>query len=532
MLEFDNVDVCLPKIWESHARTYANKDAVICGEHRLTWSQFDSELNRLANALIRSGINRGDKVVVLGSNSIESVIVIFGIIKAGACAVPLSTMLSTEQLVTMITDSDARLVFVSEPLRQLIDPVRTTVHSLVPNGWISMDFSGEGWLAYDVFIRDASNRGPQVRYSSTDIFMIIYSSGTTGLPKGIVHSHYSRHQLAHLCAIEMRFDCRARALTTTAVYSMGTFLLMLPVMFVGGTLVIMRKFTSIAFLELMQVERITHSFMVPSQYLMVLTEQEPSKWDFSSIRCLLSAGSPLRKEIKERILREMTPNLFELYGNSEGFATMLKPEQQTAHGHTVGAPFIGYEAKIVDINSAVLPVGEPGEIVGYGGSLMKRYHNRPTETSEVIWRDEQGRGFVRTGDIGSLDQDGFVTILDRKKDMIISGGFNVFPADIERVVSGHEAVLDVAVIGVPHPRWDETPFALIVRRPGSIVSCGEIIEWVNSRVARHQRLSGAEFRDEFPRNALGKVLKRILRDPYWSAANGGGSRVRRHHRGS
>jgi acyl-CoA synthetase (AMP-forming)/AMP-acid ligase II len=247
---------------------------------------------------------------------------------------------------------------------------------------------------------------------------------------------------------------------------------------------------------------------------MLFNEQVPVPAQLATIECLLSAGSPLRPELKARILERITPNLFELYGNSEGFATMLKPEEQAEHGHTVGRPFIGYDMRIIGTDSNVVPTGMAGEIVGYGGSLMTCYHNRPEETAQAIWHHSSRRTFVRTGDIGSVDNLGFLTIVDRKKDMIISGGFNVFPVDIEKVISLHEAVLDVAVIGIPHPKWDETPFAFVIRRSGHRATADELLQWVNGRVARTQRVYGIEFVEEFPRNALGKVLKRVLRETY------------------
>ena len=199
---------------------------------------------------------------------------------------------------------------------------------------------------------------------------------------------------------------------------------------------------------------------------------------------------------------------------------MLKPEQQAEHGNTVGTPLIGYNIEIVDSNGGCLPPGEPGEIVGYGASLMMRYHNQPEETAKAIWRHPGGRTFVRTGDIGKVDESGFVTILDRKKDMIISGGFNVFPTDIESVIGRHAAVLDSAVIGVPHPKWDEAPYAFVICKSGYELTADELLQWVNTRVAKTQRMLGVQFVEELPRNTLGKVLKRTLRETYAAQTNG------------
>jgi acyl-CoA synthetase (AMP-forming)/AMP-acid ligase II len=197
---------------------------------------------------------------------------------------------------------------------------------------------------------------------------------------------------------------------------------------------------------------------------------------------------------------------------------MLKPWHPASKFDTVGTPVLGFEIRILDDEGNDLPRGQVGEIAGYGAGIMKGYHGKPAETAKLVWRDERGRTFIRSGDIGRMDEDGFLTIVDRKKDMIISGGFNVFPKDIEEVVGRHEAVMDVTVIGIPHDKWGETPLALVIRRPGAAATEAEVMAWANERLGKHQRLGGVEFRDDFPRNALGKVLKKDLRGPYWEGA--------------
>jgi acyl-CoA synthetase (AMP-forming)/AMP-acid ligase II len=247
----------------------------------------------------------------------------------------------------------------------------------------------------------------------------------------------------------------------------------------------------------------------------VLADPAIETADTSSLQVMLSAGSPMRRETKRETIRRFGNKLHEIYGFSEGFATMLKPHHPESKFDTVGTPVLGFELRILDDAGRELPRGEIGEIAGYGAGIMKGYHNRPEQTAALIWRDARGRSFIRSGDIGRLDADGFLSIVDRKKDMIISGGFNVFPADIEQIVAGHPAVLDVSVIGVPHDKWGETPLALVVTKPGMTLEAAELKDWANARLAKHQRLVAVEFREEFPRNALGKVLKRLLRDPYW-----------------
>ncbi|MDP6833419.1 MAG: AMP-binding protein, partial [Alphaproteobacteria bacterium] len=229
---------------------------------------------------------------------------------------------------------------------------------------------------------------------------------------------------------------------------------------------------------------------------------------------ILSAGSPLRRDTKTEVMQRLGPGLFEMYGFSEGFASMIRPHQHADKFGSVGTPVLGFEGRIVDDGGNELPRGEIGEIAGYGGGQMRGYHKRGEETKKIICRDERGRAFLRSGDIGRMDEDGFLYILDRKKDMIISGGFNVFPADIESVLGEHDDVMDVTVIGIPDDRWGETALALVIPKDGATAEPEAIQAWCNERVAKHQRLARVEFRDEFPRNALGKVMKRMLREPY------------------
>jgi acyl-CoA synthetase (AMP-forming)/AMP-acid ligase II len=514
----DDPQVYLPDLWATHARFYPDKPAVVCGGTTRTWRDFDANMNRVANALLAKGIGKGDQVAVLMGNSVEMLETTFGVVKAGACVVPLSGLLTGEQLVTLIDDCDAKMLVVSPDFRERIEAQRGRLDKIRDDGWIAFGFEGTGWQGYDAFLGDAGAGQPNVRYALTDPFNIIYSSGTTGLPKGIVQTHRARLHWAFSNAVEMGFSSDSRALTTTALYSNGTWLMVLPVLFAGGTLHAMEAFDPGGFLETAVRERITHTFMVPAQYLMVLARPELDRTDLSNLKTMLSAGSPLRRDTKREIIERMGPGLYELYGFSEGFATILKPHQHAEKFASVGTPVLGFELRILDEDGTEVPRGEPGEIAGYGAGLMRSYYRRPEQTAELIWRDERGRTFVRSGDVGKLDEDGFLYILDRKKDMVISGGFNVFPTDVEAVVGQHPEVRDVTVIGIPHEKWGEACLALVIPQEGAEADAEAIKAWANERLAKHQRLAGVEFRDEFPRNALGKVLKRFLREPYWQDA--------------
>ena len=509
----DDAQVIIPELFATHAQHYPKKPAIICEDQQRTWGDFVGNINRVANYLIANGIKKGDRVAVMMGNSPEMLECLFGVIRAGACVVPLSGLLTSEQIKGLLQDSHTVAAFTSPEFEDRLISLKYVLKDIFK--WIGQDTEMENAVDLAAVYAGSPSSLPNVQHDLNDSFNIIYSSGTTGLPKGIIQTHRARLHWAFSNAIEMGFTSSSTALTTTPLYSNGTWLMMLPTLFAGGTLHIMRSFDAEKFLKIVEGEKITHTFMVPTQFLMVLDQPMLAQANLSSLVTVLSAGSPLRRDTKREIIEKISPGLFELYGFSEGFATMLKPDQHASKFDTVGTPVLGFEVRILDDEGNEVPTGKPGEIAGYGAGIMQKYNNRDDLTKELIWHDERGRSFIRSGDIGVLDEDGFLKILDRKKDMIISGGFNVFPTDVEAIVGQHKDVLDVTVIGVPHPKWGETCLALIIPAKGSSPDPEQIKNWANERLSRIQRLEKVEIQDEFPRNALGKVIKKELRAPYW-----------------
>ena len=508
----DDAHATLPDIWETHARFSPDKTAAICGEDRLSWAEFDAGTARVSNLLLADGVVRGAAVALVMTNSLDMLVVMFGIVRAGACMVPVSSLLTATQIATMIDDSGARLLFASPDNRALVEAAAPPANV----SRIAIGFTGDGWADGDALRAAASSVGPRIRSEPSDRFNIIYSSGTTGLPKGIVQSHRARSHFAWSIALELGMTSDTVALVTTALYSNGTQFMVLPPLLVGGTIIILESFTPAGCLAAIERRRVTHSFLVPTQCIVTLEDPACGRYDLSTLRALLSAGSPLRADTRAAVIERLTPQLYELYGFSEGLGTMLKPGDRPARPGSVGKPVIGFDLRIVGADDSECPPGEIGEIAGYGTGMMTRYHNRPDLDEAIIWLAPDGRSFLRSGDLGFVDNEGFLHIVDRKKDMIISGGFNIFPTDLEAVIAQHPAVQDVTVFGIPHPKWGETPLALVI--PRGAVDTEEILAFANARLARTQRLAAVELRDTFPRNALGKVLKRELRDA-WAASH-------------
>lgn len=509
-------DLLLTDFISLNAKWYPDKTAIISGEYRLSWRSFNQRVNKIANSLIENGVEKGDNVAILNDNCPEYPEMIFGIMKTGAAVVPISTMIAPEVMISQLADVQAKAFFLGSQYLPDLEK-REKLDNLGIKNCIVLGPSEE-YKSYEQFIADIPEEEPGVPISYDDDCSILYSSGTTGIPKGIVHSHYARVFFALSLAVEFRVHNQSITLISTPFYTNGSQLLFLPTMLACGTIVIMPKFDARSFLEIVQRQKCTHAFMVPTQFIRLLSHPEFEKYDSSSMEVMVSGAAPLAKKTKLEILAKFSEtNLIELYGVTEGIATILRPDEQFSKLGSVGKPRIGGDIRIIDDSEKELPYGETGEIVGINVSLMKGYYKKPDMTREAIWSNEKKKKYIKTGDIGRFDEDGYLYILDRKKDMIISGGINIFPRDIEKIILDHPEVLEVAVIGIPHEEWGETPLALIVKRDQETgITENEMKEWVNNRLGRYQKISSVEFRESLPKNALGKILKRELREPYWN----------------
>lgn len=514
MAWFSPKPLLIPGIIALNASLRPTMDAVVDGDRVVSWAGFGAGTAKVANALHALGLKPGDRVVVLMTNSYEMVEAMFGIIRGGLCAVPLNCAISDDAVAGMITNCAAKAVLASGEHIARIDGLRARLSGELGQRLIGIRPAEPGWLDYHALRDAAAPDAPELAIRPDDECNIIYSSGTTGLPKGIVHDHTCREAWGSDMAVALRYHSGARTLCNLGLFSNISWVAMLATLFAGGTIVVQRRFTVAACLALMQQEKITHTVMVPLQYQKILEDEHFDDYDLSSLDTYMCCGSPLAVALKRAIVERMPGNFIELYGLTEGLVTILAPEDMLEKIESVGRACPGQDLAIIDDDGRPLPVGEAGEIVGHCRFLMAGYHANAAADEEATWVHPSGTRWLRTGDVGRLDADGFLFLVDRKKDMILSGGQNIYPADIEAIYVQHEAVHEVAVVGIAHPKWGETPLAVVVPVDGASVEVEALTAWANSRLGKQQRVSATVMVDELPRNPNGKVLKRELRERF------------------
>jgi acyl-CoA synthetase (AMP-forming)/AMP-acid ligase II len=491
----------LSELLAINARVYPEKVAIRRGGTTVTYRELYRYTGRMVTALQRDAIGLHNAIAIVSSDPLMSTLIFLGAIRASCVAVPIAPSLLPEQMAAMIADSGASLAFLDTDIAGKLPALGiNVVHMETLNLWLApMDVKAQ---TVDVL--------PQ------DPFNIIYSSGTTGTPKGIVQTHGMRWSQIATYGQQVPQCDTSVTLIATPLYSNTTLVCLLPTLAYGGTAVLMDKFDAYGFLAEAERVRATHTMLVPVQYQRIMAQQDFDSFDLDHFVFKACTGAPFTAELKADVVRRWPGALLEIYGMTEGGGTCLLPAQQFPDKlNTVGRPIPGCDIRLIDAQGREVATGEIGEVVGRSSMMMTGYHGRTTASREVGWLDVDGNLYIRHGDLGRFDEEGFLTILGRTKDMIISGGFNVYPSDIEVVLRTHPNVSACAVIGVPSAAWGETPYAFYVPL-GESAAPQDIIDWVNARVGKTQRLSGAQAIEQLPMSAVGKVLKRELREQFFS----------------
>ncbi|MCW2756867.1 MAG: hypothetical protein JWO46_613 [Nocardioidaceae bacterium] len=500
-----------------NARRFPSKTALVCGDSELTWSAVDERANRIGSWLLAQGLQAGDRVAVVCPNVLEWPEISFGVSKAGLVLVPVNVRLTVSEITFLVEDSGARALIFDTSLADTGAAVLAGVRSVA----VALEVGGSTAAPlYESALAQGRAVDPTPSHATQDdLRALLYTSGTTGLPKAVMHTHRT---MLYGCLDAVMTDRSVpddRYLAITPFFTSGGAMRTLSWTYQGQTMVILPKFDPGEIAEAVKRYAITHTIMVPTMLQRLVAHlEETSGWDLSSLTRIGYGSAPAAESLVRRVLDVTGTDLWQRYGQTEvaGFVTMLGVEDHRAiaDGHSERARSCGRESpyaeiQVLDDNGTECPPGEPGELVIRSDAVSPGYWNRPDVTAERF----RGGG-LHTGDIAYRDADGYLYLVDRKNDLIISGAFNIYPGEIERVLATHAAVESVAVFGVPHPEWGESPHAAVVLRPGHVGTEAveaELRGLCRRELAGYKQPGGVSFHDEFPVSGAGKVLKAELR---------------------
>ena len=501
-----------------HARERPGDEAMLFEGRSTSYAELDRHASQVANGLLADGLRPGARVGFMDKNSDHFYEIVFGCAKSNTVSVGINWRLAPPEVAYILNDSQAEVLFVGPDFYALAEQIRGDVPSL--KRIVAMEPGHAEWPSFESW-RDAQDDGdPGVPVTTDDVAIQMYTSGTTGHPKGVQLMHRCFFDLwAYPPADDMAFnewtedDVNLVAMPSFHIGGVGWGLMGLRP---GARNIVVREFDPGTTLEMIQTYGISKMFLVPAAIRMVLQHPKARETDYATVRFICYGASPIPLDLLREAIEVFQCGFVQLYGMTEttGSATYLPPEDHDLNGNermrSAGKPFPGVKLKVVDEEGRALPPRQVGEICIASPVNMKGYWNLPEATEKTLVD-----GYVHTGDAGYLDEDGYVYVHDRVKDMIVSGAENIYPAEVESALFGHPAVADVAVIGVPDERWGEAVKAVVVLKPGESVTPDELVGFARQRIAGYKLPKSVDFIGELPRNPSGKILKRELRKPYW-----------------
>ncbi|MEY2626832.1 MAG: hypothetical protein RJB08_591 [Actinomycetota bacterium] len=507
-----------------HGVERAGQAAVIQGDRSLSWGQLYARAKKMAGALAAAGVKPIDRVSFLDKNSIEHFEVFFGCSLLNAVAVDVNWRLAAPEVAYIVNDAESRVFIAHNEFRSILDAIAGDLHPdsvVVIIGGDSTPVGNLRTVAYEDFVASGADVDPNVAAGPDDVAFQLYSSGTTGRPKGVMLTNNNFFALMPMATQMWELNADSMNMIAMPLFHIGGGGWATAGMFTGCTSVIVRDLDPAAVVKLIPERRITHAFLVPAVLQFMLAVPDVDKGNFSSLQVFVYGASPISEEVLAKSVKTFGCRFWQAYGLTEttGAVINLPPVDHDPDGpnkhrlRSCGIPGPGVEVRVVDAATHHdMPTGEVGEIWLRGPQVMKGYWKMPDATKEAI----VDGGWFRSGDAGYLDADGYLYIHDRVKDMIVSGGENVYPAEVENVLMSHPAIADVAVIGVPHEKWGETAKAIVVRKAGAEVTEQEIIDFSRERLAKFKCPTSVDWIDVLPRNPSGKVLKKDLRAPFWA----------------
>ncbi len=512
----------LGQMVKMNAKKFSKTIALKEKERRLTYPELNKRVNKLSHSLLSLGLRKGDKFAVLLENSIEIVEAYLAAAKTGLIIVPVHFRFVGREIVNIMDNSDAKAFIVHDEFVPVIDPIKKDLKNIASDRYIIVGKKKKGYKEYEEFIENSSDDEPDIQIDCKDTWIILYTSGTTGVPKGVVRSHESYIAFFFINSVDFGFNEHDVCLNVMPLYHVNSTFYTFLFLYIGGTAYIhpARHFKAEEILEIIEKEKITYISLIPTHYNLIINSSENAKKrNVSSIRKLLCSSAPVSKSMKKEIMKFFPGvELYEAYGSTEaGLVTLLKPEDQMRKLGSIGYEAVGTDCiKLLDENGNEVGINEVGELYSRGPMMFDEYYKMPDKTNSSFIGE-----WFSAGDMAMRDEDGFYYIVDRKDNMIITGGEHVYPTEVQEIIVTHPDVFDVAVIGLSHEKWGEQVTAVIVPKEKSKISEEKILDFCRNKISGFKRPKKVILikDSEMPRTPTGKILHRVLRERYNSKRN-------------